>query len=449
MRNQPLSKGFVGTGPDCAAITSGSGALSAKGQSALHPSDAAWLDRAPAGLPEGAAPPIRREMELAKVQRPSCSGIFSWHVTTDEVTWSEQLYRLFRLDRNVPATLQAMRTRVHPDDLSALDGLLERARAYPLEIECECRLDMPDASTRNLLLTFHPLWDEEGRREYLGVCRDVTEHRICEEALRKARIELTHLARFVSLGAMTASIAHEVNQPLSGIITNANACLRMLAADPPNIEGAKQTSLRTLRDGNRASEIVTRLRTLFSRQDTSTSLVDLNQATREVLGLVLSDLQSNGITVRQELAEQLPPVFGDYVQLQQVVLNLLQNARDAMSTVDDRPRRLVIRTDRESEKRICLTVQDTGVGIASASMDNLFAPFYTTKKDGLGIGLSVSRSVVESHHGEIWAAPGPGSGATFCISIPCAGSVNPERASVDAPIPAGFEADSAASLGYA
>jgi signal transduction histidine kinase len=218
---------------------------------------------------------------------------------------------------------------------------------------------------------------------------------------------------------LTASIAHEVNQPLSGIITNASTCLRMLAADPPNVDGARETARRTIRDGNRASDVITRLRALFSKRDATTDAVDLNDATREVIALSLSDLQRNRVILRSELADDLPPVTGDRVQLQQVILNLLRNASEAMSAVDDRPRQLVIRTERDEGDRLRLSVQDAGVGFEPQGVDRLFEAFYTTKSDGMGIGLSVSRSIIESHHGSLLAAPNDGPGAIFSFSIPC------------------------------
>jgi C4-dicarboxylate-specific signal transduction histidine kinase len=246
----------------------------------------------------------------------------------------------------------------------------------------------------------------------------VTERRLSEEALAKVRSELAHVARVTTLGALTASIAHEVNQPLSGIITNASTCLRMLAADPPNVDGARETARRTIRDGHRASDVITRLRALFAKQDTTAESMDLNEATREVVALSLSELQRSRVILREELAEDLPPVTGDRVQLQQVILNLLRNAVDAMSGVDDRPRKLAIRTERDEHDRVRLTVQDTGVGFEPQAEGRLFEAFYTTKKGGMGIGLSVSRSIIESHHGRLWSAPNDGPGATFSFSLP-------------------------------
>jgi signal transduction histidine kinase len=221
-----------------------------------------------------------------------------------------------------------------------------------------------------------------------------------------------------SLGALTASIAHEVNQPLAGIITNASTCLRMLAADPPNVDGASETARRMIRDGNRASEVVKRLRALFSNKNTSTETVDLNEAAREVVALSLSELQRSHVILRQELADDLPPLTGDRVQLQQVILNLLLNAADAMHDVNDRPRLLVIRTEQGTDDHIRLSVQDAGEGFEPQAVAKLFDAFYTTKSGGMGIGLSVSRSIIESHHGRLWAEPNDGPGATFSFSIP-------------------------------
>jgi len=246
----------------------------------------------------------------------------------------------------------------------------------------------------------------------------VTQRRLSEEALAKARSELAHVSRVTSLAAMTASIAHEVNQPLSGIMTNASTCLRMLAADPPNVDGARETARRTIRDANRASDVITRLRALFAKKDTTTELVDLNEATREVIALSLSELQRSRVILRSEFAGDLPPVTGDRVQLQQVILNLLRNASDAMSGIDDRPRQLVIRTERDEGDRVRLTVQDSGVGFEPQAVNQLFEAFYSTKSGGMGIGLSVSRSIIESHHGRLWATLNDGPGATFSFSIP-------------------------------
>jgi signal transduction histidine kinase len=230
----------------------------------------------------------------------------------------------------------------------------------------------------------------------------------------------------MSLGALTASIAHEVNQPLSGIITNASTCMRMLDAEPPNVDGARETVKRTIRDGRRAADVVTRLRALFTKKEPAAELVDLNEATSEVIALSRAELERNGVIMRTELAAELPLVTGDRVQLQQVILNLLRNGSDAMSSVDNRPRELLFRTEVEEGDRVRLNVQDAGIGFEPQSLDRLFQTFYTTKDDGMGIGLSVSRSIIENHGGRLWATPNDGPGVTFSFSIPCAGD-GPER----------------------
>ena len=362
----------------------------------------------------------RSEAFLGEAQHLSRVGSFAWRVAKNDITWSEQLYRIFQFDPQVPVTLDLIGTRVHPEDLTLLHDMIARARSAASDFEYEHRLLMPDGSVKHLHLIAHGTKNESGEVEYIGATQDVTQRRLADEALDKARSELAHVTRVMSLGALTASIAHEVNQPLSGIITNASTCLRMLDADPPNVDGARETAKRTLRDGNRASDVVTRLRALFSKKELTLESLDLNQAAREVIALSSSELQRNRVVLQSELADDLPLVSGDRVQLQQVILNLLRNASDAMVAVDDRPRQLMIRTERDPGDRVRLTVKDAGEGFDSRTVDKLFEAFYTTKPSGMGIGLSVSRSIIESHHGRIWAEPNDGPGATFAFAIPCA-----------------------------
>ncbi|HEU4934157.1 MAG TPA: ATP-binding protein [Pyrinomonadaceae bacterium] len=345
-------------------------------------------------------------------------GSFAWNVATDEITWSEQLYRIFEFDPQLTVTLELIGTRVHPEDLPLLQDMTDRGRTAASDFQYEHRLLMPDHSVKYLHVIAHGTRNENGEVEYIGAVQDVTDRRLSEEALGKARSELAHVARVMSLGALTASIAHEVNQPLSGIITNASTCMRMLEADPPNIDGVRETVRRTIRDGHRAADVITRLRALFGGQEALTEQVDLNETTREVIALSLSEFQANRVILRVELANDLPAVLGDRVQLQQVILNLLRNASDAMSDVDDRPRQLLIRTRQDGDGGVRLSVQDTGKGFEPENISQLFNAFYTTKSDGMGIGLSVSRSIIEKHNGSIWATRNDGPGATFSFSIP-------------------------------
>ena len=361
----------------------------------------------------------RSEAFLAEGQRISSTGSFYWRRTTDEVICSEETYRIFGIEPGTPVTQKLVASRMHPDDARRFNERIDARRADNSGSgEAEYRLLLPDGSIKFIHVVSQATATESGEVEFTGVIKDVTEARVAEETLGKLRSELTHMSRVTTLGALTASIAHEVNQPLAGIITNASTCLRMLAADPPNVEGARETARRTIRDGERASEVIARLRALFTKKTTTSGSIDLNEATREVLALSTSELQRQRVAVRLHLADDLPPVKGDRVQLQQVVLNLLLNASDAMSAVEDRPRELVIATNSDGAD-VFLSVRDTGIGFDADDPDKVFEAFYTTKSSGMGIGLSVSRSIIERHSGRLWATRNHGAGVTFSFSIPC------------------------------
>jgi PAS domain S-box-containing protein len=352
---------------------------------------------------------------LAEAQRLSKTGSFVTNLAADR-NWSDEAYRIFEFDPATEVTVQRVREVVHVDDRPSFDAAIARVTAG-MDVDYVIRVVTHRGVLKYVRTTAHIVEDIAGRPLFVGAVQDVTQTKVAEEALNKARSELARVARVTSLSTLTASIAHEVNQPLSGIVTNASTCLRMLDADPPNLDGARETARRTIRDGNRASDVITRLRTLFSKKEFALEPLDLNEAAREVIALSLSELQRNRVTVQAELFDPLPPVRGDRVQLQQVILNLIRNAADAMAGVDARPRQLTIRTERE-EDRVRLSVQDVGVGLEPQNVDKIFVPFFTTKTDGMGIGLSVSRSIIESHNGRLWAAPNDGGGATFSFSIP-------------------------------
>jgi len=354
--------------------------------------------------------------QLAEAQRLSKTGSFVTDLQADR-KWSDEAYRIFEFDPATTVTVQAVRDVVHVEDRPSFDAAIARITAG-MDVDYMFRIVTHRGVLKHVRTTAHIVEDAAGRPLFVGAVQDVTESKLAEEALNRARSELARVARATSMSTLTASIAHEVNQPLSGIITNASTCLRMLDADPPNVDGARETARRTIRDGNRAADVITRLRALFSSKEFTLEPLDLNEATREVIALSLSELQSNRVIVQLELADDLPPARGDRVQLQLVIRNLLRNASDAMADVDDRPRQLTIRTGLDEEDRVRLSVQDVGEGIEPQNVDKIFAAFYTTKTDGMGIGLSVSRSVIESHHGRLWAAPNDGPGATFSFSIP-------------------------------
>jgi PAS domain S-box-containing protein len=268
---------------------------------------------------------------------------------------------------------------------------------------------------------------EEAGNEAVAFVVDLTDRKQAEELARKserrfheAQMELAHMNRVATIGQLSASIAHEVNQPLSGVVTNASTFARMLAADPPNIAGALETARRAVRDANRASDIITRLRSLFAKKETSNELVNVNEVSKEIISLLQREFQNSGVIVRTEFTDNLPMVKGDRVQLQQVVLNLIRNGMDAMSTVDDRPRQLIITTAEAEPDNILVAVQDSGTGIDPTMLERVFDAFFTTKPDGLGMGLSICRTIIETHGGNLWATTTAPCGTILQFTLPAA-----------------------------
>jgi PAS domain S-box-containing protein len=367
----------------------------------------------------------RREAFLTEAQRISHTASIAWDPDSGQTIWSDETYRIFEFDPSVKPTREMVLQRVHPEDRAGLQEVIARLAGGATQFEHSYRLLMLDRRVKHVRAIVRLMGQISGTPLLIGTLQDVTESKLAEDALNRARSELANVARITTLNALTASIAHEVNQPLAGIVTNASTCLRMLHSDPPNVDGARETARRTIRDGNRASDVITRLRALFSKKEFTLEPLDLNDATREVIALSLSDLQRNRVILRSELAEDLPTVIGDRVQLQQVILNLVRNASDAMITVEDRPRELLVTTEKDDSTqkddcgRVRLSVKDAGVGFTPEVRDKLFEAFYTTKNDGMGIGLSISRSIIEVHHGRLSAASNDGPGATFSFSIPC------------------------------
>jgi PAS domain S-box-containing protein len=275
-----------------------------------------------------------------------------------------------------------------------------------------------DARQIHVSLAISPIRNAAG--QIIGaskIARDITERKRAEEALRQAQADLAHVGRVTTLGEMAASIAHEVDQPLSGVVINANACLRFLSAASPNLDEVRDGLKAIARDGRRASEVTGRIRSLARRAPTEKEPMDVNGVIREVVALAEGEARRTGARVRTELAGNLPRVLGDRVQLQQIVLNLLLNGLDAMSTVVDRPREVVISTHQAPTDRVHVAVQDSGVGIDPELATRIFEAFYTTKRGGLGMGLSISRSIVEQHGGRLWTVPNDGPGTTFHFTV--------------------------------
>jgi PAS domain S-box-containing protein len=357
-------------------------------------------------------------LRLAEAQRLSKTGSFITDLVADEHNWSEETFRIFDFGPATKVTVQRIRDIIHPEDLPSFEAMIARAMTG-VDVDFIFRIVTSRNAMKHIRGMARIMVQDADRPLFIGALQDITESKMAEEALDRARSELARVARVTTMNTLTASIAHEIKQPLASLITNASIALRRLNADPPNVDGARETVQRTIRDANRASDVITRLRALFSKKEFTLETLDLNEVTTEVIALSLSDLQRDRVILRSELAEDLPPVIGDRVQLQQVTLNLMRNASDAMVCVEDRPRQLLVRTQRDGDDRVRLSVQDAGCGVDPQDFERLFEAFYTTKTGGMGIGLSVSRSIIERHQGRLWAEPNNGPGTTFFFSIPC------------------------------
>jgi C4-dicarboxylate-specific signal transduction histidine kinase len=281
---------------------------------------------------------------------------------------------------------------------------------------------MADGSVKNVRVLAHSERNKEGQQELTGAVQDITDSRMAEEALTEARAQLSYVTRVTSLGVLIASIAHEVNQPLAGIVTNASTCLRVLDSEPPNIDLAKETARRMMRDANRSAEVIVRLRALFSRKPASVEALDINDVACEVLALEQSDLQRGRVSVVTDFGDALPRVKGARVQFQQVIMNLIRNSIEALESVQNRRRRIVIRTASHGDTEVLVSVQDNGIGFSPNGSEKIFDAFYTTKSEGMGIGLSVSRTIVEKHFGRIWAAANGDHGVIVTFAIPTPGA---------------------------
>jgi two-component system, LuxR family, sensor kinase FixL len=370
----------------------------------------------------------RSETYLAEAQRLSRTGSFSWKIATEEQYWSEETFRILEYDVAMKPTLGLVLRRIHPDDASVVQQGIERARSGEQNIDVTHRLLMPDGSVKHIRAWGHPARDVAGNVEYVGALMDITAAKQAEEALQEAQASLAHVTRVTTLGELTASIAHEVNQPLAAIVTNGDAGLRWLNREVPQLDEVRSAIERMIDSAKHASEVIARLRAL-SRKSTSEKIrLDINEVVNEVLALIRREISVHQVWVRLDLASSLPSVFGDRVQLQQVIMNLLVNGIQAMALVDDRPRELLIRSRVHNSEQVLVEVRDSGIGIDTENAGRLFNPFFTTKADGMGMGLSICRSIIEAHGGRIWASPNAGPGTIFQFTLPAlrADAVQPE-----------------------
>ena len=369
----------------------------------------------------------RSEACLAAGEGLSHTGSWAWNLARRDLYWSHEHFALYGLD---PATYKptpdSCVSMVHPDDT----GLIHNYRKAMMEnkvAQAEYRIVRPDGEVRHMHGLSHPIFDDKGKlTDYVGTVTDITERNRSEEALAQAHDELAQLTRVMSMGELAASVAHEINQPLAAIVTNGQACLRWLTRETPNLEEARAAAERTVRDGIRAGAVIQRIRALSSRTASHTAWLEMNEVIQQALQLGHTELQRHDPALRVELAGNLPPVRGDRIQLQQVVLNLLRNGMEAMNGVSDRPRELLIRSrlatggqmPDPSAEHVVVEVSDSGVGVNPGTAERLFDAFFTTKSEGMGLGLAISRRILEAHGGRLWVAPNRCHGVTVSFSVP-------------------------------
>jgi PAS domain S-box-containing protein len=360
---------------------------------------------------------LQSEAYLSEAQRLSHTGSFGWRVSTGEVIWSEESFRIFQYERTTIPTVELILQRVHPEDMTLVKQTIERASQDGKDFDHEYRLVMPDSSVKYVHVVAHALGDESGSIEFVGAVMDVTERKRAEEALHQSQAELAHVNRVTTMGELTASLAHEVNQPIAAAVTDANTCLRWLTRDQPDAEEARAAAARVVKDATRAAEIINRVRLLFKKSAPEWELVDVNEVIPKTIVLLYGEAARYDISVRADLAADLPQVIGDPVQLQQVIMNLIVNSIDAMKDVEG-SREIVIRSQRTENEHVLVSVIDTGVGLPQQQSSQIFNAFFTTKSHGTGLGLRISRSIVESHGGRLWAADNFPRGANFCFTLP-------------------------------
>ncbi|WP_454619733.1 ATP-binding protein [Bradyrhizobium cenepequi] len=357
-------------------------------------------------------------MWMVKGQQIGRMGSYRWNTRTRLSRASRECYRIFDIDLDInPVPFEVFRSRVHPDDLPALGQALEKVLGTKSPFSHEYRVVHRDGTTLNVVAVGQLDLGPTGDIELEGIITDITERKAAEQALTDARNELGRAVRLASLGELAGSIVHEINQPLTGIITSAEACLRWLARESAEPGEACKSAMRIIEQGRRASDVVAGLRSLARDAQLRFTDVQINDAVEEILLLLSRDLERAGVTVRAALDRSAPTVEGDRVQLQQVVLNLVRNAIDAMASVTGRPRLLSL-SSKVSDECVTVAIADTGVGIVSASKDRLFDALYTTKGDGLGLGLSICRKIIAVHGGRLWVEENTPNGATFTFIIP-------------------------------
>jgi PAS domain S-box-containing protein len=365
----------------------------------------------------------RSESYLAEAQRLTHTGSWAWGVAGgNALHLSEEWYRIygFHPEEGLSAW-EERRQRMHPEDRAKWQGVIERAISEKSDYEVEHRILLPDGTFKYARTVGHPVLNASGDVvQFVGTMVDVTERKRAEEErerLRHALADLARVNRVTMMGELTASLAHEVNQPIAAAVTSANSCLHWLASEVPNLDKARAAAARIVKDGTRAAEIISRIRLLFQKGTQQLELVDVNEVIEEMIVLLRGEATRYSISVQTELTADLPQVMGDRVQLQQVMMNLMTNSIDAMKSVEG-TRELAIKSQRAENEQLLVSVSDTGVGLPPEQVDQIFNAFFTTKAHGTGMGLRICRSIVESHGGRLWAGDNSPRGASFHVSLP-------------------------------
>ena len=362
----------------------------------------------------------RSEAYLAEAQRISHTGSFGWDVASGQIFWSEETFRIFEYDPANKPTVEVILRRTHPEDRVFFQETLDQVARDKKAFDFEHRLLLPDGSVKYVQVVGHAsINDKSGNFEFVGAVTDITERRRAEEErerLRQVQADLAHVTRMTTMGELTASLAHEIKQPISAALTDAKTCLRWLGHDVPDVPEAREAASRLVKDATRAADIIGRVSLLFKKGALQRELVDVNELIREMIILLRSEANRYSISIRTDLAEDLPKVMADRVQLQQVFMNLMLNGIDAMKETTGGVE-LTIRSEAE-DGRLLISVSDTGVGLPPEQGDLIFKAFFTTKENGTGMGLPISRSIIESHGGRLWAAGTSRQGATFHFTLP-------------------------------
>jgi PAS domain S-box-containing protein len=359
-----------------------------------------------------------QETYLAEAQQLSHTGSFGWNVSSGQIFWSEEGFRIFGFDSDARPSIELALARVHPDDIALVQRVIDRAANDRRDFDFEHRLRLPDGTVKYVRVVARAMRSEMGNVDFVGAVMDVTSIRLAELELQNTRTELAHVMRVTSLGELTASIAHEVNQPLGAVVANAEACLGWLDREFPDLNEAHAAIERIVRDGHRAGEVIRRVRALIKKTDTQMVPLDVNEIVSEALNIVDHELRRYRVSRRMELSSELPAVLGDKIQLQQVLLNLLINGMEAMQPTTDRQRELVIRSEQDETQQVRVTVMDCGIGLSAENAHKIFEAFVTTKSSGMGMGLSICRSIIQSHGGRIWASPNQPYGAAVQFTLP-------------------------------